>query len=221
MTPGSHYLSWEHLVLSCAAEQPTGNDFFALFVLFPNTSHWYPWKLPEWSVCCAVLVQCGAHLMALVFELPRSTGEGSAPWCFPPGGSSTAEAVWEITLPKPVWLHCKSGSVNAFVTVPWSRWFKQLLFFPVQKARKTSLALEYVPPFLSRQLVFFHEYHCAFIHSWFNAIFFDCTLFFLLEKCWHFLWEGWELRPVVQSSGANVSENIPLIENIQQNKDSY
>lgn len=55
-------------------------------------------------------------------------------------------------------------------------------------------------------LVFFHKCHCAFMQSWFNAIFFDCTLFFLLENCWHFLWEGWELRPVVQSSRVNVSD---------------
>lgn len=91
----SHYSSQECLVLSCAAEQCTRN-------IFPNISRWYPWKSSQWSVYCAVPVQCGTPLMALVSQLPRSTGEVSALWCFPPDASSTAEALLEITLPKPV-----------------------------------------------------------------------------------------------------------------------
>lgn len=67
----SHYSSQECLVLSCAAEQYTRN-------IFPNISRWYPWKSSQWSVYCAVPVQCGTHLMALVSQLPRSTGELSA-----------------------------------------------------------------------------------------------------------------------------------------------
>lgn len=77
------------------------------------------------------------------------------------------------------------------------------LFCP--ESREGFSSLRTCSSFPLQTACFFRKCYCAFLHSWFNAIFFDCTLFFLVEKCWHFLWEGWELKLVVWGSGINVS----------------